>query len=84
MESLFGKEFGGTMPPSLSSPVLSGGVHPSATGTLPRPKSGNSRLTGLFNQPKNIKVQKLQMYLSLIVLVMARKKCHPVVPDNYM
>ena len=55
MESLFGKEFGGTMPPSLSSPIP-GGAHPSASGTLPRPKSASSRLTGLFNQPKTIKV----------------------------
>jgi len=59
MESLFGKEFGGTMPPSLSSPILSGGVHPSATGTLPRPRTASSRLTGLFNPPKTIKVQRL-------------------------
>ncbi|XP_078373411.1 uncharacterized protein LOC144657010 isoform X4 [Oculina patagonica] len=55
MEALFGKEFGGTMPPSLSSPVLPGGIHPSGGGTLPRPKSASSRLTGLFNQPKTIK-----------------------------
>lgn len=59
MESLFGKEFGGTMPPSLSSPILPGGIHVSATGTLPRPKSASSRLQGLFNQPKTIKVQRL-------------------------
>ena len=57
MESLFGKEFAGTMPPSLSSPVLPGGVHISGSATMPRPKSASSRLTGLFNQPKpSIKV----------------------------
>ena len=67
MESLFGKEFGGTMPPTLSSPVLPGGVHISGGGTVPRPKSA-SRLTGLFNPPKpSIKVSHLTAvsYLSL-------------------
>lgn len=67
MESLFGKEFGGTMPPTLSSPVLPGGVHISGGGTVPRPKSAN-RLTGLFNPPKpSIKVCHLTAvsYLSL-------------------
>lgn len=67
MESLFGKEFGGTMPPTLSSPVLPGGVHISGGGTVPRPKSA-SRLTGLFNPPKpSIKVCHLTAvsYLSL-------------------
>ena len=55
MEALFGKEFVG-MQPSSSSPVLPGGVFPSGSGTMPRPKSASSRLTGLFNQPKPIKV----------------------------
>lgn len=47
MESLFGKEFGGTLPSTLSSPVLPGGG-----GTVPRPKSASSRLTEMFKPPR--------------------------------
>ena len=55
MEALLGKEFGG-MQPSSSSPVLPGGGFPSGGGTMPRPKSASSRLQGLFNPPKPVKV----------------------------
>lgn len=54
MEALFGKEFGG-MQPRPSSPVLHGGMYTGGSGSLSRPKSA-SRLQGLFNQPKSMKV----------------------------
>ena len=53
--SFLGDDPGGVQT-STSLPVLSGGLHVTGGGTLPRPKSSSNRLTGLFNQPKAVKV----------------------------
>ena len=60
MEALFGREFNG-MQPQPSSPVLHGGMYTGGSGSMPRPKSASSRLTGLFNPPKSMKVYPIHL-----------------------